>query len=130
MTNLSLKVKRDPSTSKATSGKLYLNGVFECYTLEDVERPVKVYGETAIPKGVYTVKITYSPKYKRLMPLICGVPGFEGIRIHSGNTSEDTLGCLLVGQTRGVDSIGLSRAAYAKLFAKLQAADSITLTIE
>lgn len=128
--DLKLVVKRDPSTLKSTSGKLYLNGVFECYTLEDIERSKKIYGETAIPKGTYKVKLTYSPKYKRLMPLICDVPSFAGIRIHSGNSAEDTEGCLLVGQTRGVDSIGFSRTAYAKLFTKLQEANSITLTIE
>jgi len=82
----------------------------------------KVYGVTAIPSGTYDVEITYSPKYKREMPLLKDVKGFTGIRIHSGNRAEDSEGCILVGQTKSEDFIGQSRLAYKALFKKLQAA--------
>jgi hypothetical protein len=106
-----------------------IDGVFECFTLEDIERPVKIKAETAIPKGTYKVIINQSNRFKRLMPLLLNVPNFEGVRIHSGNTNHDTEGCILVGQTRNKNYIGQSRKAYAKLFKKMQAAKDITLTI-
>lgn len=129
-----ITVKRKWQTDESTQGELYVDGVFECYTLEDVERSQKVAGETAIPKGSYKVIINQSPRFGRLMPLITDVPGFSGVRIHSGNTAADTEGCLLVGKTRGPDFIGRSREAYLGLFSKLLAANEannpITIIIE
>lgn len=126
---MELLLKRLHKTSNSTIGELYVNGVFECYTLEDVERAVKIKNETAIAKGKYKVVITYSNRFKRDLPLLLNVPNFEGVRIHSGNTNHDTEGCILVGLTRSKDFIGNSRKAFAKLFDKLKKEKEINLTI-
>jgi hypothetical protein len=126
---MQITVKRLHKTDKSTIGELLIDGIFECYTLEDVERPVKIKAETAIQKGTYKVIINMSNRLKRLLPLLINVPNFEGVRIHAGNTNHDTEGCILVGQTRGDNYIGQSRKAFAKLFKKMQAAKDITLTI-
>lgn len=127
---MELKIVRSQRTEHSTIGTLYVDGNFECYTLEDKEREVKVPHETAIPKGEYKVIINQSNRFKRLLPLLLNVPNFEGVRIHSGNTNHDTEGCILVGQTKYNDFIGGSRKAFDMLFAKMQKAESITLTIE
>ena len=115
-------------------GKLYIDGKYFCDTLEDVDRglddamdeqtikKLKVKGETAIPTGIYQVLLTYSPKYKRIMPLINNVKGYSGIRIHSGNTDKDTEGCLLVGKNKEVGKVLESRITYNALFKRLQQA--------
>jgi len=118
---MQLQLVRKIFTDKSTIGELSVNGVFECFTLEDKVRPVKIKGETAIPAGTYEVAITFSNKFQRFLPLLMNVPKFDGIRIHTGNTPKDTLGCILVGQNKGVDSISNSRLAFAPLFEKLQA---------
>ena len=125
-----LTVKRLYKTETSTIGELLVDGIFECFTLEDTERAIKIKGETAIPKGTYKVIINQSNRYKRLLPLLIGVPNFEGVRIHSGNTNHDTEGCILVGQSRNKNFIGQSRKAFEKLFKKMQKADNITLTIQ
>ena len=113
-------------------GKLYIDGKYFCDTLEDVDRglddsmseeeikKLKVKGETAIPTGIYQVTITYSPKYKKNMPLINNVKGYSGIRIHSGNTAKDTEGCLLVGKNKEVGKVLESRVTFNALFKRLQ----------
>jgi len=126
---MKIQIKRLHKTNKSTIGELTIDGKFECYTLEDIERDVKIKAETAIPKGTYKVIINQSNRFKRLMPLLLNVPNFEGVRIHAGNTNHDTEGCILVGRTRGVDFIGQSRKAYDSLFKKMQEAKEITLTI-
>lgn len=126
---MQITVKRLHKTDTSTIGELLIDGLFECYTLEDIERPVKIKAETAIPKGTYKVIINQSNRFKRLMPLLLNVPNFEGVRIHAGNTNHDTEGCILVGRTRSKDFIGQSRKAYEKLFKKMQAAKDISLTI-
>lgn len=105
----------------STIGKMYIDGVEECYTLEDVVRPdgEKVYGETAIPTGRYRVVITRSNRFGVDMPLVLDVPNFSGIRIHPGNTAKDTHGCILVGLSQGGNSIGASRLAYDSVFFKI-----------
>ena len=126
-------LKRLIKTEKSTIGELSINGSFECYTLEDAERISKVYGRTAIPKGQYEVIINYSNRFKQYMPLLLNVPDYEGVRIHSGNSSKDTLGCVLVGQKKGVDVIGASRLAYKALFDKMKAVEKkekIFITIQ
>ena len=124
-----ITVKRLYKTDTSVIGELLIDGVFECFTLEDAERPVKIKGETAIPKGTYRVIINESNRFKRLLPLLIDVPNFEGVRIHSGNSNHDTEGCILVGQTRNKNYIGQSRKAFDKLFKKMQVAKNITLTI-
>jgi len=79
-------------------GDLHIDNEFFCYTLEDEIRAdgVKKYGVTAIKAGTYEIEVTYSPAFKRNLILIKNVPQFSGIRIHGGNTSKDSLGCILV----------------------------------
>lgn len=122
---MKLELRRDTFTDKSTIGKLYVDGTFECYTLEDVMRKpgaAKVDGATAIPCETYKVIITMSTRFKKLMPLLLAVAGFVGIRMHCGNTDADTHGCILVGRVKAHDFIGESRAAFEILFAKMQAA--------
>jgi hypothetical protein len=126
---MKIEVKRLHKTSKSTIGELTIDGKFECYTLEDIEREVKIKSETAIAKGTYKVIINQSNRFKRLLPLLLNVPNFEGVRIHSGNSNHDTEGCILVGRTRSNDFIGQSRKAFDSLFKKMQGAKNITITI-
>lgn len=80
-------------------GDVHLDDLgFFCYSLEDEKRAdgVKVHGKTAIAPGTYDFEVTYSPRFKRQMILIKGVPDFSGVRIHGGNTSKDSHGCPLV----------------------------------
>jgi hypothetical protein len=130
---MKLKLVRKWFSATATIGELYLDDAFQCYTLEDVVRvpgASKVYGKTAIAAGIYNVVITMSNRFKRLLPLLLNVPEFEGVRIHPGNTSKDTDGCLLVGETKQLpDFIGNSRVAFANLFKQLEVAKT-PITIE
>jgi hypothetical protein len=108
-----LRLQRKQFTEDYTMGRLFLDGVFLCDTVEDKVRDYnadgdlqdpgeeKVYGETAIPYGRYNMDLTMSPKFKRLLPLIMDVPEFTGIRIHRGNTAKDSAGCPLPGEKRG-----------------------------
>jgi len=126
---MKIQIKRLHKTENSTIGELTIDGKFECYTLEDKEREVKIKSETAIAKGTYKVIINQSNRFKRLLPLLLNVPNFEGVRIHPGNSNHDTEGCILVGKTRSQDYIGQSRKAFDSLFAKMQLAKEITLII-
>ena len=138
---MKIKLIRKYRKETYTIGKLYVDGVYFCDTIEDRDRGLnndmglaeimakKRYGETAIPYGTYYVEITYSPKYKRMMPEIKGVKGFSGIRIHSGNTSKDTLGCLIVGKNTQVGMVTESRKTYNALFALMKDKKDITIEI-
>ena len=127
---MNLELRRHPSSANSTIGLLYIENVFECFTLEDIVREVpgepieswKVPGKTAIPAGRYRITITPSMRFKRDLPLLNDVPGFKGVRIHTGNTSEDTEGCILVGDQMAADAVVQSRVAFAELFDKLKAA--------
>jgi dynactin complex subunit len=93
-----IEVKRFEFKDTHTIGKMYVDGVYECYTLEDVVRNgTKVLGKTAIPIGEYKLIVDASVRFKQDMPHILNVPDFTGVRIHSGNTSADTDGCILLG---------------------------------
>ena len=83
-----------------TIGKLYIEDQYLCDTVEDAVRTIKVYGETAIPFGSYRVRVSMSPKFKRLLPLLEDVPEFTGIRIHRGNTAHDSHGCIIPGENK------------------------------
>lgn len=121
-----LRLERAEAGRIATLGLLFVNDVMTCYTLEDpVREPgVKIPGETAIPYGQYPVIITWSPKFARRLPLIGDVPGFEGIRIHPGNTTDDTEGCVLVGDELDGDRLLHSRVAFDRLFKALDDAQA------
>ena len=117
-----------------TISRLYINGELFCNALEDESRGLrqdqdlatikakKIAGETAIPSGNYMVTLTYSPRFRKMLPLLNDVPGFSGVRIHSGNTAKDTEGCILVGQNLEKGKVLNSRAWYDKLLAKMQEA--------
>lgn len=110
-----------------TIGKLYINGQYFCDTLEDKDRgltqdmdentifDIKVYGKTAIPTGTYTLSWSYSPKFKKYLLAVNNVPGFSGIRLHAGNTADDSLGCILVGKNKQVGKVLNSRATLMQL---------------
>lgn len=139
-----LQLRREKYSSQATLGRLFLTGTgLFWYTLEDTNRDInfdgkldspKVYGQTAIPFGVYAVEIRYSPHFMKDMPYLCDVPGFNSIMIHPGNKTEDTLGCILVGKTMNNSipdyKIGNSQKAFSELFAILKQAKEITISIE
>ncbi len=132
---MKILLSRKLGTAGCTLGDLFIDDMWECFTLEDqVRNGQKVAGVTAIPAGEYRVVIDQSARFGRFMPHVLDVPGFTGIRIHAGNTAEDTEGCILLGQIKGVSSVGQSRAAFAALFAKFTAAtvrgEAITLRIE
>jgi len=118
---MELKLVRKWLTGNSTIGELTVNGVFECFTLEDAIRPEKIPGITAISAGRYEIAVTFSNKFQKFLPLLMNVQDFQGVRIHPGNRPEDTEGCILVGQFREQDFIRESRPAFDALFAKIQA---------
>ncbi|MBC8395646.1 MAG: hypothetical protein H8E16_00940 [Flavobacteriales bacterium] len=138
---MKLTIIRDTYTSKSTIGKLFIDGVEFCYTLEDVARAegIKVYGETAIPKGIYSTTLSYSNRFKEVMPLIYNKPDlsvrdllgvrFDGIRIHWGNKAEHSHGCILLGSTKSKDFIGNSKKTYKKFIELLGDIDIVKLEI-
>ncbi len=114
---MKITLKRQPSNQSCTFGSIFVDGKFVCYSLEDIVRKEKIYGETAIPAGVYKVVITMSNRFKVDLPLLLNVPEYEGVRIHPGNVAADTHGCILPGMTIvNNTSIGQSRAAFNVLF--------------
>jgi len=132
---MKLQVVRFQCGADCTIGELLVDGEHECWTLEDIVRPQgapKVFGQTAIPYGTYKVVVTHSPHFDRDLPLLVGVPGFEGVRIHPGNTAADTEGCLLVGTGRTGTSVTNSRVAFDALFPKIRDAisrgEEVTIT--
>jgi hypothetical protein len=128
---MKLKLVRDSSTDDTTIGNLYIENEWFCFTLEDKVREKKIYGETAIPAGTYKVVITWSPRFKRQLPLLVDVPGFDGIRIHPGNTHKDTEGCILVGEYVEGEFLYKSKIAFDRLYTILiKSKDSITIEIE
>lgn len=134
---MELKLNRIFLGSSATIGELLVNDKYLCDTLEDRVRPEgeKVYGKTAIPEGAYEMVLSYSPRFKKILPEILNVPNFSGIRIHSLNKAEESEGCIGVGEWNGKDTnwISNSRIAFNELMSLLQKAannkEKITITI-
>jgi hypothetical protein len=136
------RIVREPTVDEATLGAFYREGAFHCWSLEDVIREIpgrpvlewKVDGKTAIPAGVYQVRLSLSPKFDRTLPELVDVPGFKGIRIHRGNYPRDTEGCPLVGFARAHAAIVNSAPAESTLVTALldaeRAGDQVKLVIE
>ena len=134
-----LTLKRTDFTYQSTIGELSIDGAFFCYVLEDKDRgltndmstPViatkKIFGLTAIPYGTYKVELSMSNRFKRILPAILGVKGYEGIRIHRGNTAADSLGCLIVGYKKQYNTVFESTKAENDLVERLKGKD---ITIE
>jgi hypothetical protein len=131
---MELLLKREPTIDNKTFGKLYIDGIFFCWTLEDTIRDTKVDKMTCIWPGRYKVIIDMSTRFKRFMLHVLAVMNFSGIRIHSGNTEQDTEGCILVGFSRVSTMIMSSRKALDELQPKVQAAlnkgQEVWLTIQ
>ena len=101
-------------------------------SINDIKKK-KIYGETAIPTGSYSLIIDYSNRFKRRMAHILNVPGYEGIRLHKGNTAKDSLGCIIVGKNKVVGKVVESKITYDKLFPILEKAykeGKINITIQ
>lgn len=147
---MKLILKRIALRDTYTIGRLYIDGVYFCDTLEDKVRDLnkngkfdngekKVYSETAIPYGTYKVDInTVSPRFKNRVwakpysgkiPRLLNVNSFEGVLIHPGTTSKDTSGCLLVGRNTIVGKLTQSQNTFHKLMSKLKGQKDITIEI-
>ena len=124
---MKLTLKRIALRPTYTIGKLYIGDAYFCDTLEDTVRDTnksgkfdngeqKIKGKTAIPYGTYEIKYTYSPRFKKYTPQLMNVPSFEGIRVHAGNTSADTEGCLILGENKQVGKVLNSRATINKFY--------------
>lgn len=131
-----MTIHRDVITNSSTGGVLSIDGKFFCYTLEDKDRKLeinpkdKVYGQSAIPRGIYRLLIDYSPKYKKNMPHILDVPGFSGIRFHPGNNIDDTDGCILLGDKRAYNTVIDSKIAFDRFVSVIRVVtEPIQLTI-
>lgn len=139
---MEIKVIRFYKGKDYTISRMLIDGKYVSDVLEDKDRGLsnsmseeeikkkKIYGETAIPTGKYKVVLDYSPKFKKILPHILNVKGFEGIRIHSGNDKEDTFGCLLVGYNRQKGKVLNSRNALAQVLTLMRHQEDITLIIE
>lgn len=143
---MKLRLNRIFKGSDYTIGKLYIDGHYFCDTLEDPVRtlpascpntsrgtpcacPEKVYARTAVPAGTYQITMQYSSRFKRVLPLLHEVPHFLGVLIHSGNDTDDTAGCILVGHNKVKGKVLESRAVSVKLNALLEKENEMTITI-
>ena len=143
---MELLLKRIYKGNKYTIGKLYIDGEWFCDTIEDVVRNLpkdcpytpkgrnckckeKVYGETAIPAGTYKVILSYSNRFKRILPELLNVPHFLGIRIHRGNTEQDSAGCIILGENKVKGKVITSTPYELKLIKLLENQKNITITI-
>ncbi len=139
---MELKLIRDTFTPRSTTGKFFINGIYNCFSLEDQCRQLdpliwepacKVPGKTAIPYGRYELIVSFSSRFRRPLPLLLGVPDFVGVRIHPGNSDVDTAGCLLPGLDRRQDWVTESHRAFGLLFIEVEAAlrkEKVWVTID
>ena len=125
---MNIEVKRTFKGPDYTIGKMYLDGKYFCDTLEDAVRPVKIKHQTAIPVGEYKVIVNMSPRFGKMFPRLLDVPGFEGVLIHSGNTKEDTSGCILVGENKEKGKV-LNSKKYADELVRLLAGKTSIIKI-
>ena len=142
---MEIKLIRKYRNSNYCIDKLYINNTYFSDALEDPDRgltdsmsleeikKIKIKGNTCIPYGTYNITITYSPRFKKNLPLLNNVKGFDGIRIHSGNKPQDTEGCLLPGFNKVKGQVIDSRVTTDKLIAQIQQAlnkgEKVTITI-
>lgn len=138
---MEILVKRIAKKETYTIGKMYIDGKYFCDTLEDKDRGLsqsmteeeirkrKVYGLTAIPTGAYKVIVNYSERFGKLMPLLLDVKGYAGVRIHSGNTPSDTLGCILVGRNTAKGMVTESRKTFLRLMETLKRNNEVVLRV-
>ena len=142
---MELRLERKYRNNNYCIDKLYINGKYFSDVLEDPDRgltdtmsleeikKIKIKGNTCIPYGTYNITITYSPRFKKNLPLLNNVKGFDGIRIHSGNTPQDTEGCLLPGFNKVKGQVIDSGVTTDKLIAQIQQVlnkgEKVTITI-
>ena len=142
---MELRLERKYRNNNYCIDKLYIDGKYFSDALEDPDRgltdtmsleeikKIKIKGNTCIPYGTYNITITYSPRFKKNLPLLNNVKGFDGIRIHSGNKPQDTEGCLLPGFNKVKGQVIDSRVTTDKLIAQIQQAlnkgEKVTITI-
>lgn len=138
---MKITIERKYKKETYTIGKLYIDGVYFCDTLEDKDRnldssmsledilAIKVYGETAIPYGTYEAEVNYSPKFKRDLLLIKDVKGFEGIRVHNGSFATDSLGCVLIGRNTHVGMLSESKKTLEVFMKRIESEKDITVEI-
>lgn len=143
---MEIKVNRIARKGGYTIGRLFINNEYFCDTLEDTDRWLKSTmsvneilakkrkGITAIPTGKYDVILTFSPRFKRVLPLLLNVPGYQYIRVHNGNRPDSTEGCLLVGENKVKGQVINSRATLEKLMSVLleceKKKEKVTILIE
>lgn len=133
---IKLILTRTARRSDYTIGRLEEeDGTKICDTLEPTWRDYrggekKVKGHSAVPEGTYPVVVTRSPRFRRFLPLLVGVPGFEGVRIHAGNSPKDTQGCVLVGRNLQKGRLSGSRASLERLMNIIDGEARIFLTIK
>lgn len=126
---INLLVTREEFAEQYTIGSMAVDGEFMYYTLEDPVREHKIKGITAIPAGTYKGIVNMSNRFQKMMPVLLDVPGFEGVRIHTGNTAKDTEGCILIGLNKSVSMIYKSRPAFFDLMLRLKG-QPFTITIK
>lgn len=134
---MNLLLKRETFSDTSTIGRLFIDGNFFCYTLEDKDRGLndsmniltikakKIFGVTAIPQGKYRLVVSMSNRFKRLLPEILNVKGYEGIRMHRGNYAGDSLGCIIVAAKKGIDAVFESTAIEIALVRLLESKKEI-----
>ena len=150
---MKLTLRRIAKKDTYTIGKLYIDGVYFCDTIEDKDRglyqkqdiqelrKIKVPSKTAIPTGIYKVSLNIvSPKFsvkkiyqeicKGKVPRLLNVPGYEGVLIHIGNTAEDSAGCILVGQNKVVGKVINSTETFRKFYNKIKGQNNLTIEIK
>lgn len=137
---MKILLKRIALKEEYTIGHMYIDGKYFCDVIEDKVRDKnkdgkfdfgekKVDGATAIPYGCYVVRVSYSPKFRRMLPMLLDVPYFTGIRIHRGNTAKDSAGCLIVGENKEVGKVINSTKYEVELTEILKREDFVTIEI-